>query len=538
MRKSTRNKRARRTRRAGAAGRARWSAGLRATANGHGVLAHAGAAAPRLLADRVGLTAEVSAAMGGNKNGRGHDRGRVLIDTASAMVDGLDTIRRMAVLSAQGEVFDQMSSRSTVQRVVGREVDAERLAEIGRARARTRARVWEQAIARHGRIPAAAMPGGDLGEQIVIRVDANFVDTYSRKENAGKLRGRFGLFPLNVYCDNTRENLVSRLRQGSSGANDADDHIEVLTEALFTQLPATHRHNLLITTDGAGASHKLLNWLHQLTTATDDTGSDDDDTGSDDGSGSGSEESEGAGRRVEYSIGWALDKRTGPAIYALPEDAWHTMLGTDGKPGIPARLDVESTPETVGQVAELTDLLPHLSTWPPGLRVFVRRMKPLRDTTAAPVPGVAVQLELDGVADAAAQAVTGWRYELFATNSTHPDIPWLDARHRKHARVEDRIRCGKDTGAAKYPFHGFAANAAWQLLHAIADDLLAWTQLLACEGALARAEPRTFQDQVLHAPASLTRGSRRRWLNFPPTWPWTDQIVAIFQRIQALPAPG
>ena len=518
MRKSTRNRRSSRQRRAAVSRRRRWSAGLRVTANGRGVLAHAGAAAPRLLADRVGLTDAVSAAMGGNKNGRGHDRGRVLIDTAAAMADGLDTIRRMGVLSDQGEVFDQMGSRSTVGRVVGAEVDAERLAAIGEARARARAYVWGQVIARHGQIPAAAMPGGDLGDQVVVRVDANFVDTYSRKEHAGKLRGRFGLFPLNVYCDNTRENLVSRLRRGDSGANSADDHIDVLTEALFTQLPATHRHNLLVTTDGAGASHKLVNWLDQLTIPADD--------------------GEGPGRRVEYSIGWALDKRTGPAIYTLPDHAWTPMLSGDGHPGVAARLDAESGPETVGEVTELTDRLPGLSAWPPGLRVFVRRMKPLRDTTPAAVPGVAVQLELDGVADAAAKAVTGWRYELFATNSTGTDIAWLDARHRKHARVEDRIRCGKHTGAAKYPFQGFAANAAWQTLHGIADDLLAWTQLLACDGALAKAEPRTFQDQILHAPASLTRGSRRRWLNFPPNWPWTDQIVAIFERIQALPAPS
>lgn len=551
----TQSRKTRRARRRRAARPQRWSAGLRATGHGQGVLAHAGAAAPRLLADRVGLTAAVSVAMGGNKNGRGHDRGRVLIDTACAMADGLDTIRRMGVLSGQGEVFDQMGSRSTVQRVVGSEVDADRLIQIGAARAQVRAHVWEQVIARHGQIPAARMPGGDLGEQIVLRVDANFVDTYSRKESAAKSRGRFGLFPMNVYCDNTGENLVSRLREGSSGANSAADHIEVLTEAVFTQLPPVHRHDLLITTDGAGASHELVDWLHQLTTPTTDLDAAVEVADTEGAEGVegvvGAEapdveaavgvEHAGPGRVVEYSIGWALNKYTGPAVYALPGHAWQAMLGQDGRPGEPARLDTESGPDTVGQVAEITDRLPHLSGWPPGLRVFVRRMKPLRDTSPAPVPGVAAQLELDGIAHsaaAAAAAVTGWRYELFATNSTGTDIPWLDARHRKHARVEDRIRCGKDTGAAKYPFHGFTANAAWQVLHGIADDLLAWTQLLACDGALAKAEPRTFQDRVLHAPACLTRGSRRRWLNFPPDWPWTNQIVTIFQRIQALPAPG
>lgn len=497
--------------------RRRWSAGLKVTGNGTGVIAHAGAAAPRLLADRVGLTDALSAAMGGNKNGRGHDRGAVLVDTAVAMADGLDTIRRIEVLSGQGEVFEEMASRSTLQRVLGDEIDHAKLAAIGAARAEVRAQVWQRVVARHGRIPPARMPGGDLGSQIVVRVDANFVDAYSRKEGAAKLRGRFGLFPLNVHCDNTNENLVARLRTGDSGANDADDHIGVLTEAIFAQLPESYRRDLLVTTDGAGATHDLLDWLHGLNRPAD---------------------GDDPGMRVQYSVGWPLDKRTGPAIYALPADAWVPMLRRDGTPGVPARLDADSGSDTVGEVAELTDRLPHLGKWPPGLRVFVRRVKPLRDTTPKPLPGVAAQLELDGVAEAARKAVTGWRYELFATNTEGGDTAWLDARHRKHARVEDRIRCGKHTGAAKYPFQEFAANTAWVMLHGVADDLLAWTRLLACDGELAKAEPKTLQDRVLHAPASLTHGSRRRWLNFPPTWPWTNQIVAIFACIQALPRPG
>ena len=35
-----------------------------------------------------------------------------------------------------------------------------------------------------------------------------------------------------------------------------------------------------------------------------------------------------------------------------------------------------------------THLLTHLAGWPEGLRVFVRRVKPLRDTTPKPLTGV------------------------------------------------------------------------------------------------------------------------------------------------------
>jgi hypothetical protein len=488
---------------------------LKVTGNGVGVIAHAGCAAVRLLADRTGLTGALSDAMSGARHGRGYDRGRVLVDVATAMADGLDTVRRMDLLSGQGAVFEQMASRSTRQRVIAEEIDTDRLSAIGRGRARVRARVWELIVARHGRIPAARMPGGDLGDQIVVRIDANFVQAHSRKQGAAKHRGRFGLHPLNVYCDNTREHLVSKLRAGNAGANDADDHIEVLTEAIFTQLPVGYRHHLLITIDGAGATHQLVEWLHELNSPGDE---------------------DYPKRRVEFSIGFKIDRYIGPVIHALPADAWVAMLTEDGAPGVPADLEVASSLGTVGQVAEITDRIPYLASWPPGLRVFVRRVKPLRDVTPTALPGVAKQLELDGL-DATA-AITGWRYEAFATNTTSPDIAWLDARHRVHARVEDRIRCGKHTGAAKYPFHHLTANKTWLLLHAIADDLLAWTQLLACDPALASAEPKTLQDRILHTPASLTHHSRRRWLNFPPHWPWTPPTITLFEKIQAIPAPG
>jgi hypothetical protein len=43
--------------------RASWSAGLSVAADGSGVVAHAGSVALRLLADRTGLTSELSRAM-------------------------------------------------------------------------------------------------------------------------------------------------------------------------------------------------------------------------------------------------------------------------------------------------------------------------------------------------------------------------------------------------------------------------------------------------------------------------------------------
>lgn len=40
-------------------------------------------------------------------------------------------------------------------------------------------------------------------------------------------------------------------------------------------------------------------------------------------------------------------------------------------------------------------------------------------------------------------------------------LQWLEVRHRAHARVEDRVRCGKHTGVGRLPSRQFAINAAW-----------------------------------------------------------------------------
>jgi hypothetical protein len=130
--------------------------------------------------------------------------------------------------------------------------------------------------------------------------------------------------------------------------------------------------------------------------------------------------------------------------------------------------------------------------------VFVRRVKPLRDTTPKPLKGV---------------------------------------EQLVHARVEDHFKNGNTTGAKRLPSKKFAVNAVWHRTQAIARDLIAWLQLLSCHGPLYRAEPRTLQYQIFHTPATLTRGGRRRSLNFPPDWPWTIHIQAIFQRLFAMPIP-
>ncbi|NYG60252.1 hypothetical protein BJ980_003175 [Nocardioides daedukensis] len=121
------------------------------------------------------------------------------------------------------------------------------------------------------------------------------------------------------------------------------------------------------------------------------------------------------------------------------------------------------------------------------MRVIVRRERPH--------PGA--QLSSFEEAD-------GWRYQAFVTNTKHGQLAFLEARHRAHARVEDRIRHAKDTGMGRFPSREFAINQTWFALTAVAADLIAWTRLLALTGdatVLAACEPKALRYRFLHVPA-------------------------------------
>jgi hypothetical protein len=331
-------------------------------------------------------------------------------------------------------------------------------------------------------LPASKVAGTDLGETIVLDVDATLVDAHSEKEQAAAtFKHGFGFHPIGVWCDNTRELLAVMLRPGNAGSNHAGDHIEVLGRAI-AQIPAQHRRHLLIRADGAGATHQLLDWLAGLNQLR--------------------------GRRVEYSVGFPT-KNTAvtSAIARLPAKVWTPAVTADGE--VREHADV----------VEITDLL-DLSGWPDGMRVIVRREHPH--------PGA--QLSLFETHD-------GYRYQAFATNTRIGQLGLLEARHRAHARVEDRIRAAKDTGLGRFPSREWAINSAWVQLAAIATDLIAWLQLLALDGDLARAEPKLLRFRMLHVAARLTHSARRRRLRIPTGWPWAAKIVDAFQRIMIIPAP-
>jgi hypothetical protein len=443
-------------------------------------MAHAGSVGLRLLADRTGLTGELSQAMARRSFVPVHDRGRVLADVAVMLADGGEAIADIDVLRHQVQVLGPVASPPTVWRALD-EVTAARLRKIQAARARVRRHVWAQLADGDG-VPTSKVAGTDLGETIVLDVDATIVIAHSEKEQASAtFKKTFGFHPLGVWCDNTEEFLAGMLRTGKAGSNTAADHIEVLSEAIG-QIPAGHRRRLLIRSDGAGASHQLLEWLH--------------------------EQGKVRGRSVDYSVGFAITENIREAIASVPKHVWTPAVEADGEVREGA------------DVAELTGLLDPavLAGWPEGMRVIVRRERPH--------PGA--QLSLFEERD-------GYRYQAFVTNTKIGQLAFLEARHRAHARVEDRIRHAKDTGLGRLPSREFAINQTWLMLTQVAADLVAWLRLLALDGALAKAEPKALRYRLLHVPARLVHGARKRRLRIPASWPWADDIVAVFAKVAAIP---
>ncbi|MGI8311491.1 transposase [Saccharopolyspora hattusasensis] len=291
----------------------------------------------------------------------------------------------------------------------------------------------------------------------------------------------------------------------------AEDHIAI-TDSAIAALPQQFRRRLMVTVDGAGASHELIAHLDKLASRR--------------------------GYQLIYSVGWALTEREKTAIRLVPERAWVQAIGPRGQLRERRAEDACDNPRCTharcwveqAHVAELTGLLrqgpggDQLSAWPEKMRVFARRERPH--------PGA--QLTLFETQD-------GWRYTLWVTNRPETTKGWLgqsqyiDAAHRVHARVEDCIRTGKDTGLGRFPSHDFAINTAWLTTSMTAAILLSWLKLLALDGALAKAEPKTLRYRILHTAARLVRGGRRRRLKIPRTWPCATQIESAWQRITALP---
>jgi hypothetical protein len=429
------------------------------TADGEGLVSHAGVALVVELADCVELTEALSDALAGTRERRSaHDPGRVLRDVAVMLADGGDCVTDLDAYRGQERLFGAKASETTTHRVL-KSIDEPLLGKIRAARAQARARAWD----------AGARP-----QTITLNIDATLVTAHSDKERAaGNYKHGYGFHPLGCWLDETGEALAAILRPGNAGANTAEDHFVVLGLAL-AQLPIEDLdREILVRADVGGCTHAF-------TADCRDAG-------------------------IRFSVGYELTETVRQAILELPEGAWVQAIDADGK-------------ERDGAwVAELTDRL-ELSAWPEGSRLIVRRERPH--------PGAQFTIFDEH----------GYRHTCFLTDQDGEDIAILELRHRGRARVEDSIRAGKDTGMRNLPHYAFEHNQAWLELSLIAQDLLAWTKLICLTGELQTAEPKRLRHQLLHTAGKLVTHARRTHLKLDRDWPWSQALVAAFDRLRTIPA--
>ena len=414
-----------------------------------------------------------------------HDPGKVVLDLALSLALGGDCLADVAVLRAEPGVYGLVASDPTVSRTVAAlasDADAV-LAAIDTARAAGRAQVWALA----GK--DAPDHDTDAASPLVIDIDATLVTSHSEKEHAAPTFKRgFGFHPLCAFVDHgtegTGEPLAVVLRPGNAGSNTAADHINLTRDAL-AQLPS-HRpgvrpgRRVLVRVDGAGSTHKYLDWL--------------------------------TGQRLSYSVGFSLPDNTPALLELIPEQVWAPAY------------DAHDQIRDGAWVADLTGLL-NLSNWPAGMRVIARKERPH--------PGAQLRIT----------DVNGHRVTAFATNTTTGGVGTqladLELRHRRRARCEDQIRVAKDTGLTNLPLHSFAQNRIWCALVALAVEITAWMQMLTMAGHDARRwEPKRLRHRLFSVPAAIARRSRRVWLHISARAPWADLVYEAVTRLKALAQPG
>ena len=464
---------------------------LSVIAGGESLVSHAGGALLVETARRSGLIKELSRLLGPWRRPLAiHDPAKIVLDLAIAVALGGDAACDVAVLRAQPGVFGLVASDPTVSRLIARLAeDADTvLGAINTARAQARERVWSWA--------GAPIQDGN----VVIDLDATLLDAHSEKEQATRTwKKGFGFHPLLSFVDHgsggAGEPVAELLRPGRAGSNTAVDHVAVIDAAL-AQLPRplrtpdpAGRVAVLVRTDAAGATKEFAAHLATL--------------------------------GVTFSVGASLghfDIHT--ALQRLPATAWNPAYQAR-KPRA-AEHGVQIETRDGAWVAEATGLV-NMAAWPAETRLILRKEHPH--------PGAQLR-----ITDADGLRITG-----FLTNSNFAGpahhLADLELRHRRHARVEDRIRNGKDTGIRNLPFHDMAQNRIWLAIAALAADLLAWTARLALPTTAATYEPKRLRLRILAVAGRIVRTARQRTLKIDPAWPWADMITTAHARLTALPVP-
>jgi Transposase DDE domain group 1 len=442
---------------------------------GDGAVGHVGLHALASFADHLevpqGLSARIPPP---GERMWAHDRGKVLVQAMVMLAGGGVCCADIEQLRANGRLFGDVCSDTTVWRTFNRSLDEPTLANVAAAFAQVRRQVWARSSVTNNR------------SAVVLDIDASVVDIHSenKEQTAAAYNGAFGFHPMFCFADATGEALAAVLRPGNAGANSIADHLAVL-DAAISQLPdevaaGHHRGDdpglverpVVVRTDSAGNTNGFVFGCRE--------------------------------RNVRFMVVARRSDQIHSALLRVRPDhpGWQparTQAG-DERPG--------------AAVIELTKLV-DLSTMPTGTRLIVRR-EPLH-------PGAQRSLFPSET----------YRYWGFYTDQPGDPVE-LDVMMRAHAHVEDHIRRLKACGLERFPFARFTANQAWLATVAMAADLVRWFQLLCLTGDLAKAEPKTLRWRFFHTIARVIRHARGETLRLLDNWPDTPNILAAHQHIAAL----
>ena len=327
-----------------------WAAGLELVGDDERLVAHAGLLPVRLLAERTGLRAGLSAAMRRRGSSPLYDRGQLLVDLALVLIAGGEAISDFQALAHLAPLTGPVPSTPTVWRALSEAGDLQ-LSRLNTAVTEFRRHWWGLLAARPEGFPWLKVAGRELTGVTVVDLDATIVFAASGKDKAvATYKGGIGFCPNLATCDNTDETLVIDPRPGTRPPTARRTTSPPWTLAV-SRLPAAFRRRILVRLDGAGYSRELLEHI---------------------AAGGGTQ-----GRRWEFSVGWSCTEREVEAIERVPACARQPAIGQNG----------DVLDDTFA--ADITGLL-DLQEWTgkiPGLRIILRTSRCIRATASGPPSG-------------------------------------------------------------------------------------------------------------------------------------------------------
>ena len=180
-----------------------WAAGLELVGDDERLVAHAGLLPLRLLAERTGLRAGLSAAMRRRGSSPLYDRGQLLADLALVLIAGGEAISDFQALAHLAPLTGPVPSTPTVWRALSEAGDLQ-LSRLNAAVTEFRRRWWSLLAARPEGFPWLKVAGRELTGVTVVDLDATIVFAASGKDKAvATYKGGIGFCPNLATCDNT-----------------------------------------------------------------------------------------------------------------------------------------------------------------------------------------------------------------------------------------------------------------------------------------------------------------------------------------------